>query len=175
MSAEDAPRKRLTLFYGRDGVPLGEDRMPMEGMTEAVLKGVAKFAEANIKEGLGERATVLFAEPGEEGMSLVHGWFKSGYMLPPHSHSTDCLYYVVAGELRMGKHVLKKGDGVFIPGGHGYGYEAGPEGVEVLEFRNATRFNIVLQGVAESRWEQMAANYTARSPDWETEKPPSER
>lgn len=175
MGAQEEPRKRLTFFYAKDAAPLGEDRMPTEGLTPAVLAGVAKFAEAGIKEGLGERASVLFAEPGEEGMSLVHGWFKSGYLLPPHSHDGDCLYYVVAGELRIGKHVLRKGDGMFIPGGHGYTYEAGPEGVEVLEFRNATKFNIVLKEAPMSSWERMAANYNERSPAWENEKPPSER
>ena len=37
MNAQEEARKRLTFFYAKDGVPLGEDRMPTEGLTPAVL------------------------------------------------------------------------------------------------------------------------------------------
>lgn len=170
-----SPRKKVAIYYGKDAAPLGEDRMPTEGLTPSVLAGVAKLM-ASAKPGLGERSTVLFSEPGDEGMSLVHVWFKSGYMLPAHAHNSDCLYYVLGGELRIGRHVLRKGDGFFIPANKPYAYEAGPEGVEVLEFRNATHFNIVLNEADEERWDRLAANYRERSPSWETEKvPPSDR
>jgi hypothetical protein len=35
----------------------------------------------------------------------------------------------------MGSRVLRAGDGFFVPNGMPYKYRAGPEGVEVLEFR----------------------------------------
>lgn len=169
------PRKRVAIFYGKDAEPLGQDRMPTEGLTPTVLAGVAKLMAAT-KPGLGERSTLVFSEPGAMGMSLVHVWFKSGYMLPAHSHSTDCLYYVLAGELRIGSHALHRGDGIFIPADKPYTYEAGPDGVEVLEFRNATHFNIVLKEADEARWDRLAANYEERGAAWETETvPPSER
>ncbi len=109
-------------------------------------------------------------------MSLLHVWFKSGYVLPFHSHSTDCLYYVMGGELRMGSHVLRKGDGMFVPADHGYGYEAGPEGVELLEFRNATHFNLFFRGNTPQRWEQIGDVYREREAIWREETvPPSDR
>jgi quercetin dioxygenase-like cupin family protein len=150
--------------------------MPREGIDASVLAGLARLEAANVTEGLGEMTRVLFRESGDSGMSLVLAWFKSGYVLPFHSHSVDCLYYVVGGELHMGSHVLKKGDGFFVPADQAYGYEAGPDGVEVLEFRNATRFNLAFKGNKASRWDQIAQTFGERAAIWATETtPPSAR
>ena len=162
-------RRRIEVFHQRDAKELGPEVMPREGIDESVLAGFATLAEANVTEGVGERARIVFSEPGEQGMSLVHVWFKSGYVLPFHSHNVDCLYYVIGGELRMGSHVLGKGDGIFIPADQGYGYEAGPEGVEVLEFRNATRFNLVYGVNDEKRWNRIAQTFRERAAIWATE------
>jgi hypothetical protein len=108
-------------------------------------------------------------------MSLLYLWFKSHYVLPFHSHDTDCLYYVLSGELRMGSHVLRKGDGIFIPRETAYGYEAGPDGVEVLEFRNAKRFNLFFGNNPESRWDKIADTFRERAEIWQEETPPSQR
>jgi hypothetical protein len=97
-------------------------------------------------------------------------------VLPPHSHNGDCLYYVVGGELRIGARTLRKGDGMFIPADSAYTYQAGEGGVEVLEFRNATHFNIALKGNESGRWYHVAAAFRERALEWETETvPPSER
>ena len=169
-------RRRMQVFFGKDAAELEPEMMPREGIDDRVLAGFARLAEANVTEGVGERTRVLFREPGDEGMSLVHVWFKSGYVLPFHSHSVDCLYYVIGGELHMGSHVLKKGDGFFIPANQGYGYEAGPEGVEVLEFRNATNFNLVFGVNDENRWQRIADTYRERATTWAEETvPPSDR
>ncbi len=169
-------RRRMAVFYGREAQDLGPEMMPREGIDDSVLAGLAKLAAVDYREGTGERNLVLFSEPGERGMSLVHVWFKSGYVLPFHSHNVDCLYYILGGELRMGSHTLGRGDGFFIPADHGYGYEAGPDGVELLEFRNATRFNLLFRPNSEARWEQMARTFQDRAAKWETETvPPSER
>lgn len=177
MSDTRAPkRRRLTVFRASESGEVSDDMMPREGIDDTVLAALGQLEAANVNVGVGERTRLLFKEPGDEGMSLLHVWFKSGYVLPFHSHSTDCLYYVVAGELRMGSHVLHKGDGLFIPGGHAYGYEAGPDGVELLEFRNASRFNLKFVPGAEQRWDQMVQTYTNRASIWEEETvPPSER
>ena len=71
-------------------------------------------------------------------MSLVHAWFGPGYRLPRHTHSADCLYYVISGSAVLGNHTLRAGDGFFVPANAPYQYDAGPEGVEVLEIRGAT-------------------------------------
>jgi hypothetical protein len=70
-------------------------------------------------------------------MSLVHAWFGPHFPLFRHSHPRfgDCLYYIVAGSAVLGSRVLKPGDGFFVPNGMPYKYRAGPEGVEILEFR----------------------------------------
>lgn len=172
----DTRQRRMSVFYAKDAEDLGPEMMPRVGMDESVLSALAKLAEAGVAEGAGEKNLVLFSEPGDEGMSLVYVWFKSGYVLPFHSHNTDCLYYVIGGELRMGSHVLRKGDGMFIPGDHGYGYEAGPEGVEILEFRNATRFNLLFRPNPEGRWDDIARTYRDRAAIWSEETvPPSDR
>lgn len=87
--------------------------------------------------GPGAAVTPLFHQPGPDGMSLVHAWFGPHFPLFRHSHPKhgDCLYYVVAGQVIMGSRVLRAGDGFFVPNGMPYKYRAGPDGVEVLEFR----------------------------------------
>ncbi len=169
-------RRRISVFRAEDATGIEPEMMPREGIDEAVLAGFARLAEANAREGMGEQTRLLFRESGDQGMSLVHAWFKSGYVLPFHSHNTDCLYYVIAGELHMGSHVLKKGDGIFIPKDQAYGYEAGPDGVEVLEFRNATQFNLKYGANDERRWNRIADTFRARADIWAGETvPPSAR
>lgn len=102
--------------------------------------------EADVRDAIGDmvraiapgsRTTPLFGQGGPEGMSLVHVWFGPNFPLFRHSHPRfgDCLYYVLAGEVVMGSQRLGPGDGFFVPNGMPYKYKAGPEGVEVLEFR----------------------------------------
>ena len=169
-------RRRLVVFHAEEAGELGPEIMPREGVDESVLAALKMLGDAGVKEGVGERTRLLFSEPGEEGMSLVYAWFKSGYVLPFHSHNADCLYFVLGGELRMGSHVLGKGDGFFVPRDQGYGYEAGPDGVEVLEFRNATRFNLAYGANDENRWKRIAETYRDRAEIWAKETtPPSDR
>jgi hypothetical protein len=107
---------------------------------------LAENDELEVRDSLGEMGraiapgsvvTTLFSQPEPDGMSLVHVWFGANFPLFRHSHpkNGDCLYYVVAGQVIMGSKVLKAGDGFFVPNGMPYKYRAGPEGVEVLEFR----------------------------------------
>lgn len=173
--SHDIPHKRIEFFFAKDAADVGPDTMATAEPSEAAKAGLEKLAKENIGRGLGDRSVVLFKEPGERGMSLIYLWFKSGYVLPPHSHDGDCLYYVIAGELHMGSHVLRKGDGMRIPAGHAYTYEAGPEGVEVLEFRNATHFEIALKGTP-ANWERIATVFRERASVWKSEAiPPSGR
>src|SRR3546814_20095043 len=58
----------------------------------------------------------------------------------------------MAGELLIGRQVLRKGDGMFIPAGAGYAYQAGAKGVEVLEFRGATHFSFLFKNNTPAHW-----------------------
>jgi len=172
----DHPPKRTEVFYASQAKTLGPEMMSTVPPGEALRSVLARLAEAGVKPGIGEQNLVLFSEPGETGMSLVYVWFKSHYQLPPHSHNCDCLYYVLDGELRIGSRVLHRGDGLFIPAGHVYAYEAGAAGVEVLEFRNATRFDITLSNRNPERWERILNTFQQRAPVWQQETtPPSQR
>jgi quercetin dioxygenase-like cupin family protein len=178
--SDKSARKRIAFFSVKDAAELGPETKSREGMDSGVLGSLSKLADLKVRPGLGEMSVLLFKAPGDPatggGMSLVYLWFKSGYVLPPHSHNGDCLYYVIGGELRIGAQLLGKGDGMFVPAGTAYSYEAGPEGVEVLEFRNATQFSIQLKGNEGGRWDRVVAAFRARAAIWETESvPPSER
>jgi len=171
-----ARRKRMQMFRGDCPPQLERDHLTVEGMDENVIAGFAKLQGCGAVAGLAEQTTRLFAEDDENGLSLVKVWFKSGNNLPRHSHSSDCLYYIIGGEARMGATTLKKGDGVFIPADQAYTLEAGPDGVELLEFRNATRYNIFYKGNDEAHWERIAEGYRTRGDIWRSELvPPSER
>jgi hypothetical protein len=111
-----------------------------------ISKLAEKYGEDNVREKVGEMvkafspgasSTVLFSQKAPGGMSLVHVWFGADFPLFRHSHPAygDCLYYVVAGEILLGKKRLGAGSGFFVPNGQPYKYTAGPAGVELLEFR----------------------------------------
>ena len=86
-------------------------------------------------------SAVPFRQQGPDGFSLVSLDFPPGAMLPRHSHSADCLYYIVEGGVTMGTRTLGPGDGFFVPAEQSYAYRAGHEGVKLLEFRHQTAFD----------------------------------
>ena len=99
--------------------------------TPLQAEGLEQMIEAGAMDGA--EFTMLCNLPG---FTLMHAWFKKDYPLPLHSHSADCLYYVVAGTARLGTEELSAGDTFFVPANVPYTYRAGPDGVEVLEFRH---------------------------------------
>src|ERR1700722_15637240 len=146
MSTETAPkakdRSRFAIFYERDAPSLDETGMMEYRSTGEATSGSQRLLDAGVLEG--SVITQLFRHSGENGFSLVYVWFKPNYHLPRPSHNVDCLYFVLGGQVLMGSQVLGAGDGFYIPGDQVYGYRAGPEGAEVLEFRHATSFDIKL-------------------------------
>ena len=107
----------------------------------------------------------LFRQGGGDGMSLVWSRFGPNYPLPRHSHSADCLYYVVSGEARMGNRRIGPGAGCFVPAGAPYAYTAGPEGIEILEFRSASSFDMQITENLE-RWDRIVATVREHKDDW---------
>jgi hypothetical protein len=66
----------------------------------------------------------------------------------------------------MGSRVLKPGDGFFIAADAPYTYTAGPDGVEVLEFRHATTFDIKVRDTTVEQWKPIAAAVAANGARW---------
>ena len=154
----------MTFFRADDAPTLEEDGMMTMGQME-VDPAVLDAVDLRML-GVGGCVRVLFKGEGPDGFSLVHVRFAPGYRLPRHSHSADCLYYVVSGEAHMGTRVLKPGDGFFILAEAPYAYTAGPEGVEVLEFRHATTFDIKIRDKTLEHWKPVIDAIKAHGQSW---------
>ena len=113
----------------------------------------------------GHDVKVLFRQAEENGMSLVWSRFEPGYPLPRHSHSADCLYYVVAGEARMGNRRIPAGGGFFVPEDAPYAYTAGPEGIEILEFRTVSSFDMQITESID-RWGRIVDEVREHKAEW---------
>lgn len=119
----------------------------------------------------GHIVKVLFrqeAEEGKEAMSLVWSWFGPGYILPRHSHDADCLYFVVSGEAKLGNRTVGAGAGFYVPADAPYAYTAGPEGIQILEFRGAASFDMKITEGA-GRWDRIVDNVRERGEAWREE------
>ena len=118
VSAEVVSHESLARKHGEDTA-----RQKIGEMVKAFIPGTV--------------TTDLFQQPGPNGMTLAHIWFGPHFRLWRHSHPGlgDGLYYVVAGEIVMGKRTLGAGSTIFMPKEQPYQYTAGPAGVELLEFR----------------------------------------
>jgi hypothetical protein len=138
--------------------------------TPTEMTGAVAAIDAGMLEGTTVR--LLFEAPG---FSLAHAWFKSGFPLPRHSHNVDCLYYILAGSLRIGTEVLGRGDGFFVGAEVPYSYVPGPEGVEVLEFRGSNSFDIKLLADNPAFWAKAVEKVERSRGDWKGESPPSGR
>jgi hypothetical protein len=123
-------------------------------MSRPTMDPAAPEAATEWREAGGQDVRVLFRQGGEGGFSLVWSWFGPNYVLPRHSHSVDCLYYLLSGELFLGNRRIEAGAGFFVPADAPYAYTAGPDGIEILEFRAADSFDM---RISESlpRWERI--------------------
>jgi len=171
--SNDSPKiekaRKMQIFRAAEAPELMEaDIMGLEPYTELQSAGVKQLVDAGYLEG-GE-TRVLINLPG---FSLVKAWFKKDYPLVLHSHDSDCLYYIVAGSLRLGSETLGAGDGFFIEADVPYTYTPGPEGVEVLEFRHANHFNFVNLAKTGSFYNRAAQTIRDNLEDWRQAQPPS--
>jgi quercetin dioxygenase-like cupin family protein len=137
-----APGK-MAIFRAADAPTLEEaGMMAAPTFTEHGANDDPSTAEAAERSMEGSMLTVPFQQEGPGGFSLVSIDFAPGFLLPRHSHSSDCLYYIVDGQIVMGKRTLGPGDGFFLPAEQPYAYYAGPKGVKLLEFRHETAFDM---------------------------------
>ena len=98
--------------------------------------------------------------------------FAEGTGLPLHSHNADCLYYIIAGSLRMGNQELGPRDSFFVPSDVPYAYKPGPDGVELLEIRHEGQFNFAPHGNSLAYWEKLAETAAANREGWKTAERP---
>lgn len=144
--------------------------MEYAGITPVIEAALVKAGEASSKDS-GQVVKELFSMPG---MSLTYAWFKSGFPLPLHTHNADCLYYIIAGTLKLGVEELGAGDGFFVGSNVPYTYKPGPNGVEVLEFRTADKFDIRFLGKTETYWNKTIGAIAEKQDAWVGERPPHE-
>ncbi len=139
--------------------------MSMPEMDPAAPEEMMEWAMSD-----GHVVKTLFGDPATNGMSLVWSWFGPDFALPRHSHSADCLYYITKGEIRMGSQTLREGEGFFVPSDSRYAYTAGPEGVEVLEFRSVSTFDMRISETL-PRWAKIVEGVQANRTRWKAENP----
>jgi quercetin dioxygenase-like cupin family protein len=157
----DGPaRRRGIRFFDKDEArPLHETGMMSMPTTEGEVDDqLMEWALSG-----GHIVNVLYQDG--DGMSLVWSWFGPGYTLPRHSHSADCLYFVVSGQARLGNRTVEAGSGFFVPANAPYAYSAGPEGIQILEFRTVGSFDM---RITESLggWDQIVETVRQHGDEW---------
>ncbi len=167
VSAPDSGGFRI--FRVKDAPDLMEAKcMTVEPFTDVQRAGMDKVVAAGVLEG--DDVRILVDIPG---FSLTHVWFKEGYPLPLHSHDVDCLYYIIAGTIRLGTEVLGPRDSFFVPATVPYTYRPGSEGVELLEIRQQGHFNFVNHAKGTAFWDKAAEQVAARREVWKSAERPS--
>lgn len=156
---------RFRLFRGGEGRPC--DIMSYDAPDDAAIANSKRMAEAGSEQG--HHLRILF---DIAGLSLARAWFKSGYTLPRHTHDVDCVYYITGGSLRIGTEELGTGDGFFVGAHVPYAYSAGPEGVEILEFRPSNSFDIKVMGGNDAFMDKAIAIVQNRQEAWAKETVP---
>ncbi|HTJ63756.1 MAG TPA: cupin domain-containing protein [Alphaproteobacteria bacterium] len=170
MDGETKAKNRFAIFRGADAPFLGDTgAMPLPPIQPDSMPEFNRAVASGL--GDGEEVRLVFASPG---FSLTRVWFKKDFPLPLHSHDADCLYYITAGSIRLGNKTLAKGDGFFLPADMPYTYRAGPEGVELLEFRTADKFDFRFHSDTPEFWTKAADICAANQAGWKTAPVPRE-
>jgi mannose-6-phosphate isomerase-like protein (cupin superfamily) len=159
----------MTIFRNSDALPLDTtDTMSAPDFPEGVDELLTEYDASQLMAG--SDVELLFRQAGDDGFSLVRAWFGPDYVLPRHHHNKDCTYYVVKGEITLGSQVVGAGEGFFVPAGHSYGYRAGPQGVEILEFRHATSFDMHIVDDQKGKWDEIYHVAYSHHDAWEKQK-----
>jgi mannose-6-phosphate isomerase-like protein (cupin superfamily) len=160
---------KMQIFRAADAKGLMEEGcMEIMPSTPEQQAGMKKLMENGYHHG--DEVKVLVNIPG---FSLTHVWFKAGYPLLLHSHNVDCLYYIIAGSLQMGAETLGPRDSFFVPADGAYTYTPGPEGVELLEFRQAGKFDFKNLTKGAAFFEKAAKTAAASQEAWKQAKMPT--
>lgn len=166
---EKSPPSGFTIFRAKEAPGLMESGvMSIAPITDVQRTGLKNAVAAGYTEG--DDVRILVQMPG---FNLAHAWLKKSYPLALHSHDSDCLYYIVAGTLKLGTEDLGPRDSFFVPAGVPYTYKPGPDGVEVLEFRHEQKFNFLNLSKSETFWTKAAETCATNREDWQTAARPS--
>ena len=162
---------RFRIFRKADAVDFETSgHMAPPELSPAQIEGAIALDQAGYAAG--HTIKLVFSMPG---MSLAHVWFKSGFPLPRHSHDAECLYYILAGGIRIGTEELGPGDGFFVGTDVPYTYTPGEHGVELLEFRTSSAFGIDLLANNPAYWAKAAETVRRKQGAWADEPPPSDQ
>jgi hypothetical protein len=155
----------MQIFRAADAPMLSDDSpdhaMSYAPMSQSAQDGFTRLIAAGINDGTVVK--MLFSAPG---FSLAYVWFKANFPLARHSHNADCLYYIIAGGLKLGTEALGPGDGFLLPAGTPYTYAVGSEGVELLEFRHSSHFDFRAHGGTAAFWTKAEAVIAANREAW---------
>ena len=157
-------RQGITIFRAAEAPDLmATDFMSAPQMSDDTRERLGGAVSAGSPSG----AAVKVVARDAGGFSLVHVWFKANYPLPRHSHDSDCMYYVISGAAVMGNQTLRPGDSFFVPADAPYQYNAGPEGVEILEVRHGVEhFDMKIPDASPQRWQAMVDSVEANRAHW---------
>lgn len=165
---EENDNSKFQIFRAENGRDLMEEGcMTVAPFTPVQREGMDKLMANGLMDG--DEVKVLVNIPG---FSVTNVWFKHGYPLALHSHNADCLYYIVAGTLKLGTEELGPRDSFFIPSGVPYTYKPGPDGVELLEIRTQNTFDFVNFSKGAGFWEKAAESVLQNRDKWKTAERP---
>ena len=97
---------RMVIFQGAEAPSLADADMST-GRSHVAGEPIDDFFSQAILADFS--STVPFRQARPDGFSLVRLDLPPGAILPRHSHSSDCLYYVESGRIEMGARVLGPG------------------------------------------------------------------
>lgn len=92
--------------------------------------GLDRFSE----DALNTRMRI-FHEGSDSAPQLFESQLLPNAVAAVHTHEEDEIVYILGGEMLLGKRSLKRGASLFIPASTPYGFRAGPEGLQFLNFR----------------------------------------
>jgi mannose-6-phosphate isomerase-like protein (cupin superfamily) len=167
MTKPASARRRIEIFRAADAVDNGGPQGIRGGgtATDETRAKLKVLREAGRDDGI--VSSLLFHQ--KDGFSIVHLWVKPGYPLPRHSHDSDCLYYIVNGEIEYGIDKLRASDGFFVPEGVDYVYVGGPEGAELIEVRfGVNNIETALASQSDGRYDRELALIKANHAAWLT-------
>ncbi|EHJ60759.1 hypothetical protein NSU_2268 [Novosphingobium pentaromativorans US6-1] len=166
----EAQAGKFEIFRFQDAVDSRDN--PSSLLIEPLPERLLPLQNQVKESGLNDAAEIKYLVK-LPGFSVTHVWFKHDYPLPLHSHNADCLYYIVAGTIRLGSQTLGPRDSFFVPCDVPYQFRPGAEGVELLEIRHVTEVNLRHFSKSETFWQKALETVLANRDSWrDAKKPP---